>query len=165
MRQQSGRVTALPEGDTRADATAAQPAPPFSSPILDNGRNQISTSERSGRLDKIQHTATLYWEATGIGGVFMGLGGLLIFVGVSLTFLSTEPAYRETKTISPGVVRSTYFPGRTPTKSQLRRGRKCLFGGVIIALLGACITYGSTAVYNTLDSVIEGRPLVPLHRG
>jgi uncharacterized protein len=112
-----------------------------------------SSPLRQGEVDRQGWKAwfAAYWETTGVGGVFMGLGVLLLILGMGS--LITTPTRIETRSGGPGVVLRTKYPGYTPTESDIRRGRKFLLWGLLIALFGACITYGPTVVYNTLHTL------------
>ena len=63
----------------------------------------------------------------------------------------------------PRRTRTTYFPGRTPTKSDIRRGTKLLVWGGAILLFGACLSFGPEMVYLTLQRTLhqvitQGKP-------
>lgn len=102
-------------------------------------------------MEQAQHVVAVYWETTGLGGIFMALGVLLLALGMG-SFMTT-PMRIETRSGGPGVVLRTRYPGHIPTKSDVRHGWKLLLWGSTITLFGACITYGPSAVYNTLHTL------------
>ena len=92
-----------------------------------------------------------YWEKTGVGGVFMPVGVLLFARGIG-SFLTT-PTRIVTRSGGPGVILRDKYPGHIPTKSDFKRGWKLVLLGALIALFGACITFGPTLVYDTLRTL------------
>ena len=121
-------------------------------PNSNAGSQQPGTT---GHADQKSWKAWLirYWETTGVGGIFMALGALVLTLGVGSQM--TTPTRIETRSGGPGVVLRTKYPGHTPTKSDVRHGWKLILWGVITTLFGACITYGLTAVYNTLNALFS----------
>lgn len=121
---------------------------------ISNLQGEGGTGERSSNLEYYQNLALRYWNATGVGGIFMVVGALLFALGLG-SFM-TSPTRIETRTGGPGVVLRTKIPGHTPTKSDIRRGWNLLFWGALNTLFGACITFGPTVVYNALRMLFLG---------
>ncbi len=76
----------------------------------------------------------------------MGLGTLLLATGFGAVFRAPSRA-------------GTRVSGRslfgTNSGSQVRRGPRLIFVGVLVAACGACVTYGPMTVYQTVDQTIS----------
>ena len=143
----AGRQAPAPAAPPAAPAVVApmlQPATPSghaSMPKLDIGE---PTAESSSSLSALEDWLEGYWETAGFGGIVMVLGYILVAAGIGYML-------RPPSGVGSGAARSS-APGTA--RSQVQRGPKLMFCGVLVAVCGACVAYGPTGAYEAVQQAV-----------
>ena len=118
-------------------------------PIMDTGDD---AGESLFSLSGLEDMAARYWDRTGSGGIFMALGAVVVIAGFA--GLIRPPRQAGGKKGSPARIstRRTYSTGSR--SSGARSGSQLVVWGILIALSGACVAYGPTTVYESVEQAL-----------
>lgn len=144
-------------------ATAAAPAtvtvPPMAQstgqpahaswPVMDTADD---AGESPFSLSGLKDMAARYWDRTGSGGLFMALGAVVLIAGLGGMIRPSRRGGR--KPGSPARIGTQQRHSAGSYGSGPRRAPQLMVWGLLIALSGACVAYGPTTVYQTVEQAL-----------
>jgi len=144
---------------TATGAPSALTAPPMAQstgqrgqaswPITDTGNG---ASESPYSLSGLEAMVARYWDTTGSGGMLMALGVVVVVAGVARLIRVPERAGGRKGRQASVSASATYSVRRSG--SGVGRAPQLMVWGLLIALSGACVAYGPTTVYHTVEQTL-----------
>ena len=118
-------------------------------PIIDTGNG---AGESPFSLSGLKAMVARYWDTTGSGGLLMALGAVVVLAGVAKLIRVPERAGGRKGRQANVSASPTYSVRRY--SSGAGRAPQFMVWGLLITLSGACVAYGPTTVYHSVEQTV-----------